>query len=123
MKKLIAALLMTLLMTPYAQGFDLYKNIDQVEKVEVKKVKASTRAVGFETFAGDVLSLQDVKKKWFKKKTLKEVLSRTEIELINGQIIYPEEVEFGLVPANVLRRLGNKDRAPKEDERAPHTPN
>ena len=37
MKKLIAALFLTLLMTPYAHGFDLYKNLDQVKKVEVEK--------------------------------------------------------------------------------------
>ncbi|MDC1174853.1 hypothetical protein OAT67_05725 [Bacteriovoracaceae bacterium] len=121
MKKLLTVLLMTLIMTPYAQGFDLYKNIEKLEKVEVKKVKANTRAVGFETFRGEVMSLRDVKKKWFKKKTLKEVLSREEIELVNGQILYPEEVEFGLV---INTRLGDKNRAPHgDDERAPHTPN
>ena len=96
----------------------LPKNPLLIKKIPVETVKSSTKALGLETYEGRKIALSAVKKKWFTKKTLHEVLKRDQIELKNGEIIYPEEVEFGLALKKYMANRASNPygRAPKDDE-------
>ena len=96
----------------YASGL---KSAGKMVKVSTEQVTKKTKALGLETYEGRTIDLDSVKKRFFRKKTVAEILNRAQIELKSGEIVYPEEVQFALVPKN--------GRYPKEFDKAPHTPN
>lgn len=104
-----------------------YKKVTEIVKVQTKKVTKTTKAEGLELETGRKIHLDRVVKRRFKKKRISEILRRDQIELTNGEIIYPEEVQFALVPETRLIRVqmeksprGDDERAPRgDDERAP----
>jgi len=103
-----------------AQGASSYKRVTEIVKVETKKVTKSTKAAGLELESGRKIHLDRVVKRRFKKKRISEILRRDQIELTNGEIIYPEEVQFALVPETRLIRVQMEEKAPRgDDERAP----
>jgi len=95
----------------YASGL---KSAGKMKKVSTEQVTKKTKALGLETYEGRTIDINSVKKRFFKKKTVAEILNRAQIELKSGEIVYPEEVQFALVPKN--------GRYPKELVKAPHTP-
>jgi hypothetical protein len=99
-------------------GYKELQDPDLIIRLEAQRVNKETEAAGMETYHGQVISLQDIKKRFFQKKTIAEVLSRSQIELSNGEIVYPEEVRFALVPR--YQRGGGVEKAPHE--KAPHLP-
>ncbi|MBT3583379.1 MAG: hypothetical protein HN509_00620 [Halobacteriovoraceae bacterium] len=118
LKLLILALIPFAMMASESIASDKYKKLAKLKQVSTTQVTARTVAKGMETFYGERISLREVKKRWFRKKTIKEVLSREEIELSNGQILYPNEIEFALVPKYARPPKGD-EKAPKGDEKAP----
>ncbi len=66
----------------------------QISKIPVERMSDKTYADGFETYYGErfaveeVVNAQDVKPA--------QILKQDQIELKNGGIFYPEEVEFAL---------------------------
>ncbi len=82
--------------------------LSRVKKVHVESAEQTdNQAKGFETYRGRKFSLKSVRGR---NNSIVEVLRRHQIEMTSGEIVYPEEVEFVLVPANA--------KAPKA--RAPH---
>ncbi|MCO4794310.1 MAG: hypothetical protein KC493_11385 [Bacteriovoracaceae bacterium] len=108
MKTLLAATIIVLSFV-FATGAQAGDDLKKTKKVSVEKAaKTSKKVKGFETYRGEKFSLNKVRGR---SHSIVEVLKRHQIEMISGEIVYPEEVEFVLVPSNV--------RAPKS--RAPHT--
>lgn len=94
--------------------------IKYAQKVEISHLshKQTKSAIGMETLWGETFSHADVKSpKWDKKTGLLGVLSKAQIELKSGQIIYPEEVRFGLIPKNFGNGIDGIDIVGK----APHS--
>jgi hypothetical protein len=97
-----------------------YKKITKIVKITTEKVTKSTKAAGLELGSGRKIHIDRVVKRRFKKKKVSEILRRDQIELTNGEIIYPEEVQFALVPETRLISVRYDERAPRgDDERAP----
>lgn len=97
-----------------------YKKVTEIVKVSTKKVTKSTKAAGLELETGRKIHIDRVVKRRFKKKKISEILRRDQIELTSGEIIYPEEVQFALVPETRLIRVHMAAKAPRgDDERAP----
>jgi hypothetical protein len=90
----------------------------KTKRVRAERVTKKTEAKGIETYGGRIVKLTSIKKRLFRKKNIAEILRRGQIELSNGEILYPEEVEFALVPASQRAEFNNV-RIPKDDERAP----
>lgn len=105
---ILAPLLMT--QGAYGQTYDasLYDRIPVTLAAKVKNPEA------LETFYGEILETRQIRD--FSRTDIERLLEGSQIEMRDGQIFYPEEVEY------ILRlRSGIKDRAPHE--KAPHTPN
>lgn len=118
MKKLIVLVVLPMILfMSNAHGKNFKSIARELDKVETERVTQDMEGKGLETFDGKLIDLEDVKKRFFRKKTIKEVLERSQIELNNGRIFYPEEIRFALVPR------GEKGKVPHGDEKAPHTPN
>lgn len=97
-----------------------YKQVTEIVKVTTEKVTKSTKAEGLELGSGRKIHIDRVVKRRFKKKRVSEILRRDQIELTNGEIIYPEEVQFALVPETRLIRVRYDEKSPRgDDERAP----
>lgn len=116
----------TLLLTAMiALGNPVQAKENKVKRVRAERVTTKTDAKGIETYGGRIVKLSSIKKKLFRKKTIVEILNRGQIELSNGEILYPEEVEFALVPESQRKpidvaRIPDDERAPKDDDgRAP----
>lgn len=101
-----------------------------VVKIEVEQInEAMNKAgLGFETDKGEIYSLNEIQKRGFKKTTIKDVLQREQIELKNGEVIYPEEVKYGLIFGRAVGVRSGVEKAPHEDDgaggkdKAPHLP-
>lgn len=123
MKTLMAVMMITLSFT-FATGTEAGE-LTKVKKVHVERAaKADKKAKGFETYRGRKFSLKSVRGR---NSSIVEVLRRHQIEMTSGEIVYPEEVEFVLVPAAgkaPKARIPHGDegsgtgvgRAPKNDE-------
>ena len=97
-----------------------YKKVTEIVKVVTKKVTKKTQAAALELETGRKIHIDRVVKRRFKKKRISEILRRDQIELTNGEIIYPEEVQFALVPETRLIRVHMEGKSPRgDDERAP----
>ena len=89
----------------------------QIEKISVSQVNAATKAAGFKTFGGKLLRTRDLQITNHKIIQAQKVIKTDFIEMKDGEIYYPEEIEFvysvkdGVVPS--------KFKAPKEEEKAP----
>lgn len=123
MKTLMAVMMINLSFTFSAQTSA--SELTKVKKVHVEKAeKTVKKAKGFETYRGRKFSLKSVRGR---NTSIVEVLRRHQIEMTSGEIVYPEEVEFVLVPANAKApkaRMPHGDdgsgtgvgRAPRDDD-------
>jgi len=66
----------------------------QVSKIPVERISDRTRADGFETYYGEKFTVKEVVNAKDTKPV--EILKQNQIELRDGGIFYPEEVEFAL---------------------------
>lgn len=66
----------------------------QVSKIPVDRMSEKTRADGFETYYGERFAVKEVVNAKDTKPA--EILKQNQIELKDGGIFYPEEVEFAL---------------------------
>lgn len=119
--QLIALAFTVMLMTGVSEAqASKYKKVTEIVKVETKKVTKKTEAAGIELETGRKIHMDKIVKRRWKKKKVSEILRRDQIELTNGEIIYPEEVQFALVPETRLVRVHMEGKAPRgDDERAP----
>jgi hypothetical protein len=123
MKTLMAVMIITLSFA--FQTKTEARELTKVKKVHVEKAKrADKKAKGFETYRGRKFSLKSVRGR---SSSVVEVLRRHQIEMTSGEIIYPEEVEYVLVPVSSKSpraKIPHGDdgsgtgvgRAPKNDE-------
>ena len=85
------------------------------EKVlKTATAKSIKKAKSMETWDGEKISLKKVKSIRGKKKDMLEVLRRAQIELVTGDVIYPEEVQYVIVPKGIFR--SSKERVPHNDD-------
>jgi len=66
----------------------------QVSKIPVERMSDKTRADGFETYYGERFALKEVVNAKDTKPT--QILKQNQIELKDGGVFYPEEVQFAL---------------------------
>ncbi|PIK15906.1 hypothetical protein [Halobacteriovorax sp. JY17] len=86
----------------------------RIEKISVKKVNPATEAAGFQTFRGKILRAGDLENSARRVVKAEDVIKKDFIEMKDGEIYYPEEIEY------VFQVKGGQTfKAPKEDERAP----
>lgn len=111
--KLLVVLLMPLLISQGTYGQTRYdaRLYDRIPVSLAAKVK---NPQALETFYGEVIELRNIREA--SSTEIKKILEGSQIELRDGEIFYPEEVEYLL-----QLKAGIKDRAPHE--KAPHTPN
>ncbi|OUR97816.1 hypothetical protein A9Q84_06350 [Halobacteriovorax marinus] len=89
----------------------------KIQKISVKNVKPTTRAAGFQTFAGQILRTGDLEIARRRVIQAEKVIKGDFIEMKNGEIFYPEEIEFVF---SIKAAKGPRIfKAPKEEERAP----
>lgn len=86
----------------------------KIEKISVKQVNPITKAAGFQTYRGKVLRAGDLQDSGNRVVNAQKVIKKDFIEMKDGEIYYPEEIEYVFQVKN-----GNSFKAPKEDERAP----
>lgn len=89
----------------------------KIEKISVKSVNPMTKAAGFQTFEGKILRAGDLENSKRRIVQATKVIKGDFIEMKNGEIFYPEEIEFVFSVKN--RKFPSTFKAPKEDERAP----
>ena len=93
---------------------------NELIKVPVNQLTQQIKVDGLETHFGQKFSLKEVVQGPKKKSTIKSVLKDGQIELKSGEIIYSEEVEYGLIFKNTRNApfpLNNQIfKAPKNDE-------
>jgi hypothetical protein len=125
MKKILQLITLAILAMIFAGASEAeaspkYKKVTEIVKVKTNNVTKKTQAAGLELDNGRKIHIDRVVKRRFKKKRISEILRRDQIELTNGEIIYPEEVQFALVPETRLIRVHMQGKAPRgDDERAP----
>jgi hypothetical protein len=89
----------------------------KIEKIKVENASPATRAAGFKTYEGKLLRTKNLVITNKKVIQAKKVIESDFIEMEDGDIYYPEEIEFiysvngGKIPRTF--------KAPKEDEKAP----
>ncbi len=110
MKKLIMYTLITLALIFSEDA--LAQEASKSKEVSVYKVtnKGLKKAKGMVTWNGASISIAKVKKLRRKKNNMLDILRRAQIELLSGEIIYPEEVRFVLIPS------GPKTRSPHDGD-------
>ncbi|GEM_PF-6049911 len=86
----------------------------KIQKISVKQISPATRAAGFQTFRGEVLKAGNLGDSRERIVNAAEVIKKDFIEMKDGEIYYPEEIEYVFQVEG-----GTKFKAPKEDERAP----
>lgn len=86
----------------------------KIEKISVKKINILTKAAGFQTFRGKVLRAGDLESSKQRVVQAVDVIKKDFIEMKDGEIYYPEEIEY-VYQVKGIRTF----KAPKEDERAP----
>jgi len=89
----------------------------KIEKISVKSINPTTKAAGFQTFEGKVLRVGDLENSRRRVIQAVKVIKGDFIEMKNGEIFYPEEIEF--VFSVKGRKFPSRFKAPKEDEKAP----
>ncbi|ATH08120.1 hypothetical protein BIY24_09210 [Halobacteriovorax marinus] len=87
----------------------------KIEKISVKRVSPITKAAGFQTFHGKILRAGDLENSAHRIVNAAEVIKKDFIEMKDGEIFYPEEIEYVFQ----VKGPGHTSKAPKEDERAP----
>ncbi len=96
------------------------EGISKIVKIRANKVTSDMRGIGFETNYGEKISLDQVR---FlnpnSKSALSKVLQRDRIELISGEIIYREEVQYGLIQQ---QEMAMDFQFPNFVGKAPHVP-
>jgi hypothetical protein len=99
----------SLLMSHGTLAGESYSNIDQSmwERVPVALAAKVKNPQALETFYGDIIDVSKIRVR--SQSNVAELLRGHQIELRDGQIFYPEEIEF------LLSRRGT-------NEKAPHTP-
>jgi hypothetical protein len=96
----------------------------KVEMIPFQMATAKTKALGFHTFAGEIIQMRQIKDmNSSKARALKSIIKDGLIELRSGDIFYSEELQYVVAPmgeftgaSNVLRLMHNPIA------RAPHTP-
>ena len=88
----------------------------QSEKAVLKTAtpQSIAKAKVMETWEGTKISLKKVKSIKGKKKNMLEVLRRAQIELVTGEVIYPEEVQYVIIQKSFFR--SSKERVPHNDD-------
>ena len=101
------AILITMVMSFFtANGFAM-------EKVAVWKANPNATLRGVETFNGDVFKARQLKLS--SRKKVRELFAHNEIELMSGQIIYPEEIQNVFLASRGLFK-GRVEKAPHHDD-------
>jgi hypothetical protein len=90
----------------------------RIEKIKVSQVSPATKAAGFRTYEGKLLRTRDLEITNSKVIQAQKVIKEDFIEMENGEIYYPEEIEF--VYSVNGGKMPRTFKAPKEEERAPH---
>ena len=80
------------------------------ERIHVNQARPETQMKVVETFYGDIISVDSVINLQ-RPVNLGKIMRSHQIELSDGQIFYPEEVEYLI-----------NSKGPKAMEKAPHTP-
>ncbi|WP_372654992.1 hypothetical protein [Halobacteriovorax sp.] len=86
----------------------------KIEKISVQQVSPSTKAAGFQTYRGQILKAGNLGDSRNRVVNASDVIKKDFIEMKDGEIYYPEEIEYVFQVKG-----GTKFKAPKEDERAP----
>gem|GEM_PF-3260373 len=114
MTKLI--LVMTLIVTPLLltpgalAGEAKFSDMENVQRIPVSLAQRAKRIEALETFYGDVLRVSNIKTS---DSNIQNILRSAQIEMNDGQIFYPEEIEYLL-----KKEIGGMGGINK----APHTP-
>lgn len=111
MKTLLAVTFVVSTLFAGTQAFAGNQELNKTKKVKVTKAGKASDAKGFETYHGKKFSLKNIRGR---NESIVEVLRRHQIEMTSGEIVYPEEVEFVLVPNQAMNNP--KARAPHGDE-------
>ncbi|MAF78036.1 MAG: hypothetical protein CME60_07725 [Halobacteriovoraceae bacterium] len=99
MKKIIITMFLVLTgpfgiqLTHASQG--ALEGATEFSKIPVERMSEKTHADGFETFYGERFAVEEVVNVETEAKA-SEILKQNQIELKDGGIFYPEEVEFAL---------------------------
>ncbi len=73
-----------------------FENVSKLSKIPVERMSARTHADGFETFYGERFAVEEVVNVESADGLPSEILKQNQIELRDGGIFYPEEVQFAL---------------------------
>lgn len=94
--------------------------VGSIIKVDANKVTQFMTGVGFETTLGTQYSITDViGANPYRNSALKKILQMPVIELKSGEILYREEIQFGLIK---LQQVSSGFGGLGILEKAPHTP-
>lgn len=101
MKKIITTLVLVLtgtltINTTFAGESLSISEEAQYSKIPVERASDKTKAQGFETYYGEVFAADEVVGVDAQEAKVLDVLKQDQIELKDGGIFYPEEVEFAL---------------------------
>lgn len=92
-------------------------------KIPVQKISAITKVIALKTYEGKVIPVQMIKglTKIVKIKAYK-ILSKPQLELKSGEIVYPEEIKFFISKAkksskkSMFNKIKKHFRAPEGDD-------
>lgn len=75
--------------------FETAYSKDVMVKIPSSRIKRSTKVLGMRTFAGKLIAVKMIRglRNKVKVKVL-DIMKKPQIELKNGEIIYPEEIHF-----------------------------
>lgn len=111
MKALIQVLTLIALSFVINQGANA-QSAESVEKVPATVVTANAEVSSLELYDGDRISVSQIRRR---SNRAGEILRSAQIELNNGEIVYPEEVRYAVV------RTGSNDKNPHQKN--PHQQN
>tara|TARA_R110002049_G_scaffold67039_3_gene174406 strand:- start:168 stop:503 length:336 start_codon:yes stop_codon:yes gene_type:complete len=111
MKALIQVLTLIALSFAFNQKASA-QSVESLEKVPATRVAPSAEVESLELYDGDRISVVEIRRR---NNSAGSILGNSQIELNNGEIVYPEEVRFALV-----RGSGN-DKNPHQKN--PHQQN
>ena len=93
MKAVIQVL--TLIALTFAFNQDVSaQSVESLEKVPATRVAPSAEVESLELFDGDRISVVEIRRR---NNSAGSILGSSQIELNNGEIVYPEEVRYALV--------------------------
>lgn len=93
MKALIQVLTLIALSFVINQGANA-QSVETLEKVPATRVEASAEVDSLELYDGDRINVIQIRRRTNR---AGEILGQSQIELNNGEIVYPEEVRFAVV--------------------------